>query len=383
MVTNAHVVAGQDDTEVEVDGGSRLSAQAVAFDPRNDVAVLRVAGLAGSGAEPGSERPGRSCGRRSSDIPRTAPTGRARSSRPDADRGQPGRLRQRPRAAPHDRAARQDSPGKLGRARGRRPRPRGRHRVRRLALGAEGRFRGAAGNRCLRAWRARARPLTRDPASAEVAATASGGRWPPGRFAAGARQPPEPRSRSRTAARPATVSLRPTGPPSSAVAHQPWCGHQPEAGHQLQRPQGREQDRQQRQGDHRRRRHDITEHRPVDVVVAPDPGARHHPCPQRDRPARTGHASCPGRALQALAQGAARSAPAAPPGAASCRRRPDSRGARASVPAAIAPTSNQNHHCAARPMRPVSLLGRRDSVGHVAYVGRAPASRESGGAPHL
>jgi S1-C subfamily serine protease len=45
VVTNAHVVAGQDDTEVEVDGGSRLSAQAVAFDPRNDVAVLRVAGL--------------------------------------------------------------------------------------------------------------------------------------------------------------------------------------------------------------------------------------------------------------------------------------------------------------------------------------------------
>ena len=45
VVTNAHVVAGQDDTEVEVDGGPQLSAQAVAFDPRNDVAVLRVAGL--------------------------------------------------------------------------------------------------------------------------------------------------------------------------------------------------------------------------------------------------------------------------------------------------------------------------------------------------
>jgi S1-C subfamily serine protease len=45
VVTNAHVVAGQDDTEVEVGGGPRLAAQAIAFDPRNDVAVLRVSGL--------------------------------------------------------------------------------------------------------------------------------------------------------------------------------------------------------------------------------------------------------------------------------------------------------------------------------------------------
>lgn len=46
VVTNAHVVAGQDDTTVQVAGeGPRLDAQAVAFDVRNDVAVLRVPGL--------------------------------------------------------------------------------------------------------------------------------------------------------------------------------------------------------------------------------------------------------------------------------------------------------------------------------------------------
>jgi hypothetical protein len=45
VVTNAHVVAGQDDTQVEVDGGPERDAQAVAFDPHNDVAVLSVPGL--------------------------------------------------------------------------------------------------------------------------------------------------------------------------------------------------------------------------------------------------------------------------------------------------------------------------------------------------
>jgi S1-C subfamily serine protease len=49
VVTNAHVVAGQDDTTVEVPGSDRLQAEAVAFDAKNDVAVLRVDGL---GARP-------------------------------------------------------------------------------------------------------------------------------------------------------------------------------------------------------------------------------------------------------------------------------------------------------------------------------------------
>jgi S1-C subfamily serine protease len=51
VVTNAHVVAGEDDTSVQLQGtGPRLSATAVAFDPRNDVAVLRVPGAAGTPA---------------------------------------------------------------------------------------------------------------------------------------------------------------------------------------------------------------------------------------------------------------------------------------------------------------------------------------------
>ena len=46
VVTNAHVVAGQEDTVVQVAGvGSSLDADAIAYDPRNDVAVLRVEGL--------------------------------------------------------------------------------------------------------------------------------------------------------------------------------------------------------------------------------------------------------------------------------------------------------------------------------------------------
>jgi S1-C subfamily serine protease len=46
VVTAAHVVAGERDTTINPFGSSaKLSAQAVAFDPRNDVAVLRVPGL--------------------------------------------------------------------------------------------------------------------------------------------------------------------------------------------------------------------------------------------------------------------------------------------------------------------------------------------------
>ena len=48
VVTNAHVVAGQDDTSVQLEGeGERLDAEAIWFDVKNDVALLRVAGLSG------------------------------------------------------------------------------------------------------------------------------------------------------------------------------------------------------------------------------------------------------------------------------------------------------------------------------------------------
>jgi S1-C subfamily serine protease len=62
VVTNAHVVAGENDTTVQVQGvGPRYNAQAIWFDPRNDVAVLRASGV---GAPPlpldPSAPPGRS-----------------------------------------------------------------------------------------------------------------------------------------------------------------------------------------------------------------------------------------------------------------------------------------------------------------------------------
>jgi S1-C subfamily serine protease len=45
VVTNAHVVAGEDDTTVSLEGGPEIDATAVHYEPRNDLAVLRVEGL--------------------------------------------------------------------------------------------------------------------------------------------------------------------------------------------------------------------------------------------------------------------------------------------------------------------------------------------------
>ena len=48
VVTNAHVVAGQDDTAVQVRGeGERLDAEPIWFDSKNDLALLRVPGVSG------------------------------------------------------------------------------------------------------------------------------------------------------------------------------------------------------------------------------------------------------------------------------------------------------------------------------------------------
>jgi len=53
VVTNAHVVAGQDDTTVELHGeGPSVDAQAVWYESRNDLAILRAPGLAGTPALP-------------------------------------------------------------------------------------------------------------------------------------------------------------------------------------------------------------------------------------------------------------------------------------------------------------------------------------------
>ncbi len=64
VVTNAHVVAGEQDTTVEVGGNPpQLNAEVIAFNPTVDLAVLRVPGLAGLPAlrlvaEPASGRAG-------------------------------------------------------------------------------------------------------------------------------------------------------------------------------------------------------------------------------------------------------------------------------------------------------------------------------------
>ena len=62
VVTNAHVVAGQDDTTVQLGGeGESAGADAVWYDPRNDLAILRAPDLGGApalrmnvNAEPGT-----------------------------------------------------------------------------------------------------------------------------------------------------------------------------------------------------------------------------------------------------------------------------------------------------------------------------------------
>lgn len=45
VVTNAHVVAGEDETSVERSDGRKMAATVVAFDPDRDLAVLRVPGI--------------------------------------------------------------------------------------------------------------------------------------------------------------------------------------------------------------------------------------------------------------------------------------------------------------------------------------------------
>ncbi len=57
VVTNAHVVAGQEDTTVQLEGeGPRHDADAIWFDSRNDLAILRSSGLSGVTPLPMNER---------------------------------------------------------------------------------------------------------------------------------------------------------------------------------------------------------------------------------------------------------------------------------------------------------------------------------------
>jgi S1-C subfamily serine protease len=60
VVTAAHVIAGENDTTVVPLSGGVLRAEPIAFDPRNDVAVLRVPGLASRALRLVDARPGTS-----------------------------------------------------------------------------------------------------------------------------------------------------------------------------------------------------------------------------------------------------------------------------------------------------------------------------------
>ena len=137
VVTNAHVVAGQDDTTVQVEGeGDRIDAEAIWFDSRNDLAVLSVPGLPelpalrlNGGAAAGH------VGRHPRLSEERALRRAARPPRPDLHRRHPGRLRARARAALDHLAARPCALGQLGRPDGRRARARGDHDLRRHRAG--------------------------------------------------------------------------------------------------------------------------------------------------------------------------------------------------------------------------------------------------------
>ena len=100
VVTNAHVVAGQDDTRVLLEGREPgVDAEAVAFDARNDIAVLRVEGLSAP-ALPLAASPRAGTSARRARLPPQRALRRARGpARRDPRGGHPGRLRPRPGAA--------------------------------------------------------------------------------------------------------------------------------------------------------------------------------------------------------------------------------------------------------------------------------------------
>ena len=147
VVTNAHVVAGQDDTTVEGSDGTPHGAQAMFFDSRNDVAVLRV----GDPRRPRPAAPRRGSLRRAGGDPRV-PEGRPfhcgrRPAGADSDRHQRRRLRARAGVAPHDLAARADPLRELRRTRDRQGRARGGDGLRGDHERPAGRLRGSGVDR--------------------------------------------------------------------------------------------------------------------------------------------------------------------------------------------------------------------------------------------
>ena len=102
VVTNAHVVAGEGDTTVEVGGGPpNLAAHPLDFDPHDDVAVLYVPGLSLRSLTIVRRPEGGRVGGDPRVPARRSVHGRRGPDRPDAGRQHAGCLRQRPGAAEH------------------------------------------------------------------------------------------------------------------------------------------------------------------------------------------------------------------------------------------------------------------------------------------
>ena len=121
VVTNAHVVAGEDDTRV-LPGGREPGrpAEAVWFDPRNDVAILRVDGLDRAAARAGRRSRAEHVGG-DPRLPAERAVRRARrAARRHAARAVLRRLRARPGRALDDGAARPGALRELRRPDGRR-----------------------------------------------------------------------------------------------------------------------------------------------------------------------------------------------------------------------------------------------------------------------
>ena len=120
VVTNAHVVAGQDDTTITTRDGAELDATPVHYEPKNDLAVLRV-------DESHQTVPGRVADRAArhrrggARIPgeRTV-HGLAGTVGSDGRGGQRGCLRPRSGEPPNDLVSRQGAERQLGRTGGRR-----------------------------------------------------------------------------------------------------------------------------------------------------------------------------------------------------------------------------------------------------------------------
>ncbi len=117
VVTNAHVVAGQDDTQVTTTDGRTLDAGALHYEPRNDLAVLGVPGLGGTPLDLGRKAAqGHRVGRCRLSRGRAAHA-HARAPGENGHRREPGFLWPRPDRAPDDAVSRRGAKRQLRRGR--------------------------------------------------------------------------------------------------------------------------------------------------------------------------------------------------------------------------------------------------------------------------